>query len=68
MLIKTAKLNGVDPQNWFADVLARLPDNPARRTDNLMPWRSKAPSQVIAAWRKLPRRTSSLAFRGRVRK
>ena len=26
-LIATAKLNGVDPQAWLADVLARLPDH-----------------------------------------
>lgn len=48
-LIKTAKPDGVDPQNWLADVLAPLPDDPARRTDDLMPWRSKASPQVIAA-------------------
>lgn len=38
-LIATCKLNGVDPQAWLADVLARLPDHPARRIDDLMPWR-----------------------------
>ena len=37
-LIETAKLNGVDPQAWLADVLARLPDHPARRIDDLLPW------------------------------
>jgi IS66 C-terminal element len=29
-LIQTAKLNGVDPRAWLGDVLARLPDHPAR--------------------------------------
>ncbi|MBC5799220.1 MAG: IS66 family transposase [Candidatus Eremiobacteraeota bacterium] len=38
-LIATCKLNGVDPQAYLADVLARLPDHPARRIDDLMPWR-----------------------------
>ena len=38
-LIGTAKLNDVDPQAWLADVLARLPDHPSRRIDDLMPWR-----------------------------
>jgi transposase len=28
-LIETAKLNGVDPLAWLADVLARLQDHPA---------------------------------------
>jgi transposase len=37
-LIATAKLNDVDPQAWLADVLARLPDHPARRINELMPW------------------------------
>jgi IS66 C-terminal element len=29
-LIETAKLNDIDPQVWLADVLARLPDHPAK--------------------------------------
>ncbi len=37
-LIATAKLNGIDPQAWLADVLARLPDHPMRRLDELLPW------------------------------
>ena len=36
-LVGTAKLNGVDPQAWLADVLARLPDHPAKRIDALLP-------------------------------
>jgi transposase len=44
-LIETAKLNGVDPQAWLADVLARLPDHPVKRIGDLLPWnwRVKAP-------------------------
>jgi transposase len=37
-LIATAKLNGVDPQAWLADVLARLPDHSAKRIHELLPW------------------------------
>ena len=37
-LIQTAKLNGVDPQAWLTDVLARLHDHPAKRIDELLPW------------------------------
>ena len=37
-LIATAKLNGVDPQAWLADVLARINDMPASRLDELLPW------------------------------
>jgi hypothetical protein len=32
------RLNDVDPQAWLADVLARLPDHPARRIEELLPW------------------------------
>jgi transposase len=37
-LIATAKLNGTDPRAWLADVLARLPDHPAKRIQELLPW------------------------------
>jgi IS66 C-terminal element len=37
-LIATAKLNNVDPQAWLADVLARLPDHPAKGIHELLPW------------------------------
>ena len=37
-LIETAKLNGVDPRAWLADVLRRLPDHPAKRLHDLLPW------------------------------
>ena len=45
-LIETAKLNDVDPQAWLADVLARLPDHPAKRIDELLPWNWKAARQA----------------------
>ena len=38
ILIQTARLNDVDPQAWFADVLARIADHPATRLDELLPW------------------------------
>jgi transposase len=41
-LIETCKLNDVDPQAWLAYVLAKLPDHPAKRIDELLPWRWKA--------------------------
>lgn len=46
-LIVTAKMNGVDPQAWLADVLARIADHPAHRLDDLLPWHWAA-SQVSA--------------------
>jgi transposase len=37
-LIVTAKMNGVDPQAWLADVLSRIGSHPAHRLDELLPW------------------------------
>ena len=37
-LIGTAKLNGIDPQAWLADVIARISDMPASRLPELLPW------------------------------
>jgi transposase len=41
-LIETAKLNGVDPQAWLADVLSRIAEHKIRRIDELLPWRYAA--------------------------
>jgi hypothetical protein len=38
-LIATAKLNGVDPQAWLADVLARINDHKITDLAALLPWR-----------------------------
>src|SRR5450432_859723 len=49
-LIVTAKMNGVDPQAWLADVLSRIAAHPARRLDELLPWNwAKRPSLSILA-------------------
>ena len=37
-LIATGKLNDIDPQAWLADIVARLPDHPAKRIHELLPW------------------------------
>jgi hypothetical protein len=37
-LVQTCCLNDVDPQAWLAEVLARLPDHPAKRVSELTPW------------------------------
>jgi transposase len=40
-LIETAKLNGIDPQDWLADTLARIPDYKITKVDDLLPWNHK---------------------------
>jgi transposase len=42
-------MNDVDPQAWLADVLARLPDHPANKVVDLLPWNWKASQQSKAA-------------------
>ena len=41
-LIETAKLNGVDPQAWLTNTLARIADHKITRIDDLLPWRYTA--------------------------
>jgi transposase len=48
-LIQTARLNGVDPQAWLADVLARINDHNIHRLDQLLPWNWKAQPARLAA-------------------
>jgi transposase len=47
--VETCKLNDVDPQAWLADVLARLPDHPANKVADLLPWNWKANLEIEAA-------------------
>ncbi len=44
--IQTAKLNGIDPQAWLADVLASIND---QNLDELVPWNWKTRSDKLAA-------------------
>ena len=48
-LVATAKLNGVDPRAWLADVLARIADHPASRLHELLPWNWKTAQAAPAA-------------------
>ena len=37
-LIESAKLNGLNPQLYLADLLARIADHPAQHITDLLPW------------------------------
>ncbi len=48
-VIETAKLNGLEPQAYIADVIAKIAgDWPAARWDELMPWNWQPDQQPIA--------------------
>jgi hypothetical protein len=48
-LIVTARMNGVDPQAWLADVLSRIAVHPAHRLDELLPWNWATQGQATFA-------------------
>lgn len=48
-LIGTAKLNGIDPQAWLADAIARISDLPVSRLPELLPWNWTRPEGRSAA-------------------
>lgn len=47
-VIETAKLNGLDPQAYLADILARIHDHKINRLDELLPW-NWAPNATLNA-------------------
>jgi hypothetical protein len=48
-LIETAKLNGIDPEAYLRDLLARIATHPAKRLDELLPWNWPAQHQQAQA-------------------
>jgi transposase len=41
-LVETCRLNGVEPEAWFTDVIERIGNHPINRIDELLPWHWQA--------------------------
>jgi transposase len=48
-LITSARLNGLDPEAWLADVIDRIADHPASRIGEFLPWNWPVVDQRQAA-------------------
>ncbi|MCL4252088.1 MAG: IS66 family transposase [Anaerolineae bacterium] len=48
-IIETAKMNGLDPQAYLADVLDRIQDHKINRLAELLPWNWKPTAAIICA-------------------
>lgn len=48
-LIETAKLNGLDPEAYLRDVIARIADHPIKRINELLPWNWIARAKLAQA-------------------
>jgi transposase len=38
ILIETAKLNGLDPEDSLGDIISRIADHPMKKIAELLPW------------------------------
>src|SRR3546814_21089893 len=54
-LAETCRLNGVEPEAWFTDVIARIGSHPINRIDELLLWNSSEERRVgkecTSTWR-----------------
>ncbi len=46
-LVRTAELNGLEPEAYLTDILAQIGDHPINRVDELLPWTWAKRSQTV---------------------
>ena len=46
-LVETAKLNGLDPEDYLLEVLERIAEHPINRIDELLPWNIARPLDAL---------------------
>ncbi|WP_309141230.1 transposase domain-containing protein [Novosphingobium sp. G106] len=45
-LVETCRLNGVETERWFTDVIERIGNHPINRIDELLPWKWQAARKI----------------------
>ena len=48
-LVRTARLNGVEPEAWLTDVIARIGSHPINRLAEMLPWNWQPPATLSVA-------------------
>jgi transposase len=48
-IIRTAKLNGIEPEVYLRDLFTRIGEHPINRLDELLPWNTEQSAMRAAA-------------------